>query len=841
MEAPRLPPGHLRRDRVAALIEDAARAELVVVRAPAGSGKSTALAAWAAGQPEGSVAWVNAGSRGDGWACVARSLDLAIGPDRGATPAVIAAALNGRRGATTVVIDDFPQTGISDEELVWFVSKLVRGRVLVAGRSSELLPSALHGVRVHIAAITAEDLGFTVEEIETLLTAEGLPLDRAQDVHDRTGGHALLTRLVLPMDPQTQRQPECEAVAGLVLSLIDPQLANFALRVAMARAVDGEMARWLDDTGGTDLSALVGDGLGTLDELGFFRFHGIIGDALRVCATRHFDLATRQTLVARAAAYLDGRGVDPMTVLALLAESGQSSKLWPLCARNFWYLMDNPRSLLAAIDQMSDDAASDATLGALRVTVRGLTEPDASMDLQDSADLALEELSNDIDGESPEETFYRLTLIFGVLRAASRFEEAASFADKLETLANSLDPATRLRLGPVRRAASLAAAATHTLTGNLAGAERVLVQLSPGGEGESSHRGQILWSLIHALTGRIRSAAEILDTIADPPPNPQAWAARLSLARSAVALERGDPGAARELIRDIQPNLAVVQDWPAVLALLARISITTDPRAGLEELEGLLRRHGHRRVAPLAKAQLHCALADLAIAAGELPRARRLIAGGRGHETGTRLTAGTLALITGEDRPMRELVAMVQNGGMWPLQRAQALLILAVDVYRKGPPEPAKELLCKALAITEEHQIRSVFSLVPRSDLDGLSAATGLRLPPNINEANPLEAVLSRISLTPRERALLGALAGPSRLQEIASSHFVSLSTIKSQAQSLYRKLGVHSRSEAVESARWRGLLPAPEHASTPSGSPDGVPQRAAVRHQPSATQHWGR
>ncbi len=44
-------------------------------------------------------------------------------------------------------------------------------------------------------------------------------------------------------------------------------------------------------------------------------------------------------------------------------------------------------------------------------------------------------------------------------------------------------------------------------------------------------------------------------------------------------------------------------------------------------------------------------------------------------------------------------------------------------------------------------------------------------------------------------------------LRELAGMHYVSLNTVKSQTQAIYRKLGVSSRGEAVLRARERGLV----------------------------------
>jgi LuxR family maltose regulon positive regulatory protein len=62
-------------------------------------------------------------------------------------------------------------------------------------------------------------------------------------------------------------------------------------------------------------------------------------------------------------------------------------------------------------------------------------------------------------------------------------------------------------------------------------------------------------------------------------------------------------------------------------------------------------------------------------------------------------------------------------------------------------------------------------------------------------------------SLSQRERALLDELPVHQTIADIARRHQVSPNTIKSQLKSMYRKLGVESRAEAVEAGRRTGLL----------------------------------
>lgn len=70
-----------------------------------------------------------------------------------------------------------------------------------------------------------------------------------------------------------------------------------------------------------------------------------------------------------------------------------------------------------------------------------------------------------------------------------------------------------------------------------------------------------------------------------------------------------------------------------------------------------------------------------------------------------------------------------------------------------------------------------------------------------------IPAALSRISLTPREASILATLATTSDRSEIARIHFVSPNTIKSQLRTLYKKLGVGSRKDALLVANQEHLL----------------------------------
>ena len=61
--------------------------------------------------------------------------------------------------------------------------------------------------------------------------------------------------------------------------------------------------------------------------------------------------------------------------------------------------------------------------------------------------------------------------------------------------------------------------------------------------------------------------------------------------------------------------------------------------------------------------------------------------------------------------------------------------------------------------------------------------------------------------LTDRELSILRALPGPLTQREIGAELYISMNTVKGYTKSLYRKLGVTGRAEAVRRAREIGLI----------------------------------
>jgi len=92
----------------------------------------------------------------------------------------------------------------------------------------------------------------------------------------------------------------------------------------------------------------------------------------------------------------------------------------------------------------------------------------------------------------------------------------------------------------------------------------------------------------------------------------------------------------------------------------------------------------------------------------------------------------------------------------------------------------------------------------------GLGVWAGMRLArrpaPSTFEKNT--AALASLGITQREEQVLALLAGGKSNKEIASKLGVSPNTVKTQIASLYQKLEVQRRTQAVQKARELALIP---------------------------------
>jgi LuxR family maltose regulon positive regulatory protein len=129
------------------------------------------------------------------------------------------------------------------------------------------------------------------------------------------------------------------------------------------------------------------------------------------------------------------------------------------------------------------------------------------------------------------------------------------------------------------------------------------------------------------------------------------------------------------------------------------------------------------------------------------------------------------------------------------LHRALALLVLVSVRHGRGDLPGARALADQAHNLIEQFTDPGVLPAL----LEQAEKRLGSPPPQRLALVEPL---------TERELAVLRLL--PTRLstREISREFSVSVNTVRSQVQAIYRKLGVSSRAEAVTQARQLGLLP---------------------------------
>jgi LuxR family maltose regulon positive regulatory protein len=134
----------------------------------------------------------------------------------------------------------------------------------------------------------------------------------------------------------------------------------------------------------------------------------------------------------------------------------------------------------------------------------------------------------------------------------------------------------------------------------------------------------------------------------------------------------------------------------------------------------------------------------------------------------------------------------------WPTLVVLSLVNLADAQWSVGDKSAARVNLAKAreAAGTGEARPAAVRRLEALEARIGRGAVTSARAEGALIE-----------ELTDRELAILRALRGPLSAREIGSEMYLSINTVKGYTKSLYRKLGVVTRADAVRRGHELGLI----------------------------------
>lgn len=219
-----------------------------------------------------------------------------------------------------------------------------------------------------------------------------------------------------------------------------------------------------------------------------------------------------------------------------------------------------------------------------------------------------------------------------------------------------------------------------------------------------------------------------------------------------------------------------------------------------------------KRMAPgsLAAALLGAAEMDLRVALGDAAEvAARAGTPEQQMHPMARVAAARACLLSGD--PTTALEHCRQLTGRRPQHtriRVEALLIEAAALLHIADEQRARGPWDRAVALAENTGLVRPFAGVPPAERRLLSSLGAPAPGPALHWGSDIfPAPVTPVTLTKREAAVLAALNTHGNAAQIAETLFVSPNTVKSQLRTLYRKLGAHSRDEAMEAARLRGLL----------------------------------
>jgi LuxR family maltose regulon positive regulatory protein len=129
-----------------------------------------------------------------------------------------------------------------------------------------------------------------------------------------------------------------------------------------------------------------------------------------------------------------------------------------------------------------------------------------------------------------------------------------------------------------------------------------------------------------------------------------------------------------------------------------------------------------------------------------------------------------------------------------PWLTLQTLIALAPAQFAHGDQERAGDLMRQARAMLDFHPNAGILS-------DQIK-----RLERSLGRVSERPAIFGE-TLTDREISVLRLLESPLTHREIGTALFISLNTVKSHVRSIYQKLTISSRQEALTKAHELGLL----------------------------------
>jgi LuxR family maltose regulon positive regulatory protein len=837
--APPRPRHVVERPRLHAALDEALSTPLTLVAAPAGFGKTTLLLSWISRLEGTNVAWLSGDEVDDGpgfWARVLEALGADEPSESDAPFDSVARVLEESAEPVIVVVDDFHH--VRSKAVLGPLARLVSHpppslHLVLATRRDPELP--LHRLRLagQLTELRAKDLAFAPDEAGAFFETAGLDLrpELVGTLLHRTEGWAAALRFAA-ISLRSRRKAEsfvlalarteqaiAEYLVTEVLGSQPPRMRDFLLRTSLCDRVDGALADELTgrSDGAQTLASLERNNIFLeLEPDGrWYRYHSLFAALLRAEAQRMEDSRLRD-LHRRAAQCLAADG-DRLAALRHALTAGDADHAAALVSE-LWVEIDgrgDDRLAAAILDRIDtaeveeqphlcllaawerlrhdDPAQADAWLKVADAGRRSLAGSDRTSydfarcivelrrarrrgDLT-ALDRALDRLSRpQLRSRKAHDDDARRALILcgrGVGAAWDGDLDAA-----LTTLEAAVDAARRARLTALEVESTAMLALVCAFRGDLTRAGRLARPVLAESEGAERRRPEYVAGLLALSRCNLdwddleeaRDLAERARAVAEDVGDGVGRAAARVLSLQAVANAPGGNDIARLELAALELEGDSDHVPPLLTPTLDACRVRID--------------RGESRLPETATPELSVALARDALAADDVPAARDLLEAvleQPGAPKTTRVEAAVLRSVAAERR---------ESGDQANRWIEIGLDIAEPDAIRRPFTDAGPEMagiLRRAIRQGTAHRWLAGSLLAV---LDGREGAEG-------HAARELLEPLSA-----RETVVLRYLPTLLSNQEIAGELFVSVNTVKTHLKSIYRKLGVSDRREAVRLAR---------------------------------------
>jgi LuxR family transcriptional regulator, maltose regulon positive regulatory protein len=398
-------PGLIGRGDLVAALDRAVASKVTIISAPAGSGKTSLLRAWAdrPGQPRRLALVQVQRDQHDAqqfWLALLDAVRHAGGATSGAeppaaTPDFNAPAMAGRvlseladaSGGITLVIDDLHE--LTSPEALAQLTRLLTNlppkvHAILATRHDVRL--GLHQLRLagELAEIRAADLRFSERETRELLDASGIALSAAGAalLHQRTEGWAAGLRLAaisLAGHPDPERfvaefsgsdRTVAEYLLAEMLDRQPPDVQDLLLRTSLLDRVNGELADLLTGRPGSERILLsLEDANAFVESLDpertWFRYHHLFADLLRLEVRRRLPEEV-PAMHRRAAGWFTRHGQVAEAIRHTQAAGDWADAARLLADHSFSLTLDGQAQTMQALLQAFSPGEDDPELALVR-------------------------------------------------------------------------------------------------------------------------------------------------------------------------------------------------------------------------------------------------------------------------------------------------------------------------------------------------------------------------------------------------------------------------------------------------------------------------------------------